>query len=242
MIMEAKEAGNLLALVGLSGPDPATHGGTLLNVSPVTQAKPMPRQPLERVGDTRATAGPRPYAPPKGVRKHHGGLPLPPQGLNAANDIEAGDYHIAGTQVQLRDAPSGAGGVKGVFQDGENIYLFGDIVSDPAYMIGAANSVVLNDGNHPGIDFARAGSQNFGPGWVAVRFTAPGAGSQKATPTPTPVVEPKPLEPKPAPVVVASSTTTYAPWIVGTALVALGVGAAYLLIKHRPQSMRTRTA
>jgi len=151
-------------------------------------------------------------------------------GVGAVGDtLEAGDYHIVGTSVQFRDSPSGAGGIKGTFQNGEGIYLFGDIISDPSYMIGAGGAIVLNDGNHPGVDFARAGTQTFGPGWVAVRFTAPGSGMAKVEPKV--VVEPKPVVvvvPQPKPV-----EKSIMPWVLGGSVIVLGIGAVALLMRAR---------
>lgn len=150
--------------------------------------------------------------------------------LGALGDnVEAGDYHIVGTGVVLRKAPSGDSEVLGTFQNGENVYLFGAVAVDDQHIISSTGAISPNDGNSPGIEYARAGSQLFGPGFVALRFVAPGKGTSVKP------VETQPVDttPKPAPAVAVSAATTYAPMILAGSLLALGVAGIYLYNHHK---------
>lgn len=77
--MDPKEAENLIALVvGLAGPDPATHGGMFRAPTPIQQ-RPLPRGPLSRATETRATASPTPLPRPPGIRRPPRAPGLPPK-------------------------------------------------------------------------------------------------------------------------------------------------------------------
>jgi hypothetical protein len=157
------------------------------------------------------------------------------------DDVEAGDYHVVGAGVVLRKAPVGDSEILGTLQNGENIYLFGAVAVDDQHMISSTGAISPNDGSTPGIEYARAGSQLFGPGFVALRFVAPGKGAGVAKPGETVVVE-KPVVVAPPTVAPAATSTStaakYAPVIAAGSLLALGVAGAYLYFRSHPTALK----
>lgn len=150
--------------------------------------------------------------------------------------LEPGDYHIVGTQVQLRSGPSAKASVIGVLQSGENIYVFGETETDPAFMLGPNNEAVPNDGSDPGIVYARIGTQTHGSGWVAAYFIAGGAGTQvQPQPPPAPVPSPSPT---PAP----EKKSYVVPVLVGGSIGAAVLLGAALLYRANKKSHRAAYA
>jgi hypothetical protein len=145
-----------------------------------------------------------------------------------------GDYHVNGNAVVLRALPSYESKEIATLQNGEGIHVFGEVQSDPKYVIENDDTVVLNDGSWAGIDYAHVGTQTHGAGWIAMPYIEPGAGAQVKEPQPTP--QPQPRTPTPA-----ASSTNYLPWVLGGSLIVLGGGAIYLLAK-KPATYRMRTA
>lgn len=164
-------------------------------------------------------------------------IPSYKRGVGDSETLTPGDYHISGTQVQLRTLPSAKSAVKGVLVNGEGVYVFGDLETDPEFMLGPNNEAVPNDGSDPGLIYARVGTQTHGAGWVAAYFLATGAGSQ-TQPVPIPVPVPVPV-PTPTP---ATPPKSYlVPVLVGGAIGATVLLGGALIYRASKKSRRTPT-
>lgn len=163
--------------------------------------------------------------------------PMKPLGVGDVDSLTPGDYHISGTQVQLRTLPSASSAVKGVLVNGEGVYVFGELDTDPNFMLGPNNEAVPNDGTDPGIIYARVGTQTHGAGWVAAYFLASGAGSQTQ---PVPQPQPGPVVPTPTPAP-APKKSYLVPVLVGGSIGAAVLLGGALVYRASKKSRRTPT-
>jgi len=194
---------------------------------------PSPQAPLKPVETSAATSSKptsfpsdAPTGPRRGPRIPHG------IGMDYTAAPTPGDYHVNGNAVVLRALPSYESKEIASLQNGEGIHLFGEVQSDPKYVIENDDTVVLNDGSWAGIDYAHVGTETHGAGWIAMPYIEPGAGAQVKKPQPAP--QPTPSSP--------TTATNYVPWLLGGSLIVLGGGAIYLLASRTAATYRTRTA
>lgn len=114
-------------------------------------------------------------------------------GMDYTPNPTPGDYHIVGSGVILRSRPDYTSPPIATLQNGEGVYVFGNVETDPAYKIDANDNVVPNPGDWAGIDYVQVGTQSHGAGWVAMPYIQPGAGQSvqpKPTPSPSPSSKP----------------------------------------------------
>jgi hypothetical protein len=110
-------------------------------------------------------------------------------GMEYTEHPKPGDYHVNGNGVVLRATPNYTAKAIATLQNGENVYVFGDVETDPEYMVLKDNTVVKNNGSVVGIDYMRVGTQTHGAGWVGMLYIDPGAGTKFGAPTPAPVTK-----------------------------------------------------
>jgi hypothetical protein len=141
----------------------------------------------------------------------------------------SGDYHVNGVGVVLRAKPEYESQAIATLQKGENVYVFGDVETDPAYFVQGDDTVAPNtpDSGIVGIDYVRVGTQTHGPGWVGMLYIDPGQGTffdQQPKPQPQP-------SPAPAPAPAAPGMGLVSKVLLGSAIVATIGGGGYLIWK-----------
>jgi hypothetical protein len=101
-----------------------------------------------------------------------------------------GDYHIVGKDVVLRAAPRYQSAAIATLANGEGVYVYGDVETDPNWVLMLDNSVKPNapTSDVAGLDYIKVATQSHGVGWVAMLLVEPGAGNvaQPAMLAPTP--------------------------------------------------------
>jgi len=141
-----------------------------------------------------------------------------------------GNYHIKGTGVILRAKPEYESTAIATLQNGENVYVFGDVETDPKWMVKQDETVAPNnDPNFAGIDYVRVGTQTHGAGWVAQLYVEPGAGTQIKQPQPQPSPSPTPMTPP-------QGMSTTSKVLLGTAIAATIGGGGFLVWKALKES------
>lgn len=166
-------------------------------------------------------------------------MPARMRGFGPEDGIDSGDYHIVGTQVILRKAPSATSENIGVMQNGEGIFAFGDVAIDDAHMVGPNGLAIDNDGTSPGIEYVHVGTQTHGPGWIAINFMTAGAGGAVApSPTPAPTPTPTPSSPSSPPAAAMTSKDKMTTFLIGGLIGVAVLGGVVLLVKHSKSSRR----
>lgn len=150
-------------------------------------------------------------------------------GMEFTEHPKPGDYHVVGNGAVLRASPNYTSKTIATLQNGEGIHVFGDVETDPEYMIHPDDSVTVNDGSRAGIDYVRIGTQTHGAGWVAMPYIEPGA-----APAPKPQEQPKPV-PTPA---ATPGMSALAKLLLGTVVGVGIVGGTLLVVKAVKDSGR----
>lgn len=147
-----------------------------------------------------------------------------------------GDYHIVGSGVTLRALPDASSASLATLQNGETVYVFGEIQTDPAHIVGPNNIAIPNPDpeQYAGIDYVRVGTQTHGAGWVSNEFIQPGSSGVVAVkPRPEPKLDYVPTNlPKPA-------AASWVPWVFASAVVVVLAGGAIYLARRPPLKLRT---
>jgi hypothetical protein len=160
-------------------------------------------------------------------------------GMEYTENPKPGDYHVNGNGIVLRAAPSYTSKAIATLQKGENVYVFGDVETDPEWKVLQNDTVVKNDGEVAGIDYVRVGTQTHGAGWVGMLYIDPGAGAKFGAPTPQPSPTPTTT---PAPLTKPEGMGLISKVLLGGAIVATVAGGAFLIGKAVSESRPRRLA
>lgn len=159
-------------------------------------------------------------------------------GMEYTANPKPGDYHVNGTGVTLRAGPKYTSKAIATLQNGEGIYVFGDVDTDPEYVIFQDDTVGKAIDPGDGIDYVRVGTQTHGPGWVAMPYIEPGAGKAvgQTTPAPSPSTSPAPSSTP------SSGMGLIQKVLLGGAIGATVAGGAFLVVRAVQQSQSRRSA